>query len=114
MSMWLFVILCINVKACPHERSLIAGQTVLPDDNRSFDDVRSVNSSGSYLVALFVTRQLPLLFTLPTSSNDPLSSGNIACPAISDRSCGHAFSLCACLRVLRCSMLICCFINFVL
>ena len=50
MSMWLFVILCINVKACPHERSLIAGQTVLPDDNRSFDDVGSVGNTGSYLV----------------------------------------------------------------
>ena len=39
-----------RLKACPHERSLIAGQAMLPDDNGSFDDVGSVNNKGSCLV----------------------------------------------------------------
>ena len=43
---------------------LIAGQTVLPDDNGSFDDVRSRKSTGSGLVINNVTRPLPVLFTL--------------------------------------------------
>ena len=55
---------------------LIGGQTVLPDDNGSFDDVRSVKSTGRDLVALFVARSLPVVSTFLTSSNDPLSSGN--------------------------------------
>ena len=49
---------------------------MLPDDNGSFDDVRSANSTGMDLVALFVARSLPVLSTFLTSSNDPLSSGN--------------------------------------